>query len=351
MAPIPKTQKAISFNKANGPLEIVDIPVPEPESDELLVKLSYSGACHSDLHAWKADWPFPFQYPLIGGHEGSGYVAKVGSDVSSFKVGEAVGVKWVNGTCLDCRFCNQGADGNCPKARYSGFTHDGTFQQYCTVKAAHAAKIPEGVDLAEVAPILCAGITVYKAIKSSNARPGESIVITGAGGGLGSLAVQYAKALGYVVIGIDSGEEKKKLFKEAGGDYFVDFKTDDIVKKVIESTPGQEGANAVIHVAVAEKAIESSLEYVRPTGTIVLVGLPADAVTHSPVFTHVLRAITIKGSLVGNREDTVEALSFVQRGLVKCHIKIVPPSELTNVYKLMEEGKIAGRYVLDLSKF
>lgn len=351
MTSIPKTQKAIVFEKAKGPLLTRDVPVPVPEPDEVLVKLLYSGACHSDLHAWKADWPFPFQYPLIGGHEGTGHVAAVGSNVKGFKIGEAVGVKWVNGTCLDCSFCLQGADGNCPGARYSGFTHPGTFQQYCTVKAAHAARIPDGIDLAEVAPILCAGITVYKALKRSDAIAGDTVVITGAGGGLGSLAVQYAKALGLVVIGIDSGDAKRELFEKLGGDVFVDFKTDDIVKKVIANTPNNEGAPAVVHVAVAEKAIETSLDYVRATGTIVLVGLPADAVTHSPVFGQVLRAVTIRGSLVGNRLDTVEALEFVRRGLVRCPIKIVPASELTNVYTLMEEGKIAGRYVLDLTKF
>lgn len=351
MTPIPKTQKAILFDKASGPLFIRDIPVPTPEADEVLVQLLYSGACHSDLHAWKADWPFSVEYPLIGGHEGTGYVAAVGSDVKGYNVGDAVGVKWVNGTCLDCNFCLQGADGNCSQARYSGFTHPGTFQQYCTVKAAHAARIPEGVDLAEVAPILCAGITVYKALKRSDAKAGETVVITGAGGGLGSLAVQYAKALGLIVIGIDSGDAKRDLFEKLGGDVFIDFKTDDVAKKVIANTPNNEGAPAVIHVAVAEKAIELSLEYVRATGTIVLVGLPADAVTHSPVFSHVLRAITIRGSLVGNRLDTVEALEFVRRGLVRCPIKIVPASELTQVYTLMEEGKIAGRYVLDLTKF
>lgn len=350
MAPIPKTQRAIVIEEPKGPLLLKEIPVPVPESDELLVNVLYSGACHSDLHAWKCDWPFTTKFPLIGGHEGSGYVVGKGENVHSFEIGDRVGVKWVNGTCLDCRFCLQGHDGNCPKARYSGFTHDGTFQQYCTVKAAHAAHIADEIDLAEVAPILCAGITVYKAIKRSDAKAGETIVITGAGGGLGSLAVQYAKAMGFRVIGIDSGDAKSKLFSELGGDVFVDFKTDDITAKVIANTPNNEGADAVIHVAVAEKAIEASLAYIRATGTIVLVGLPADAVTHSPVFAHVLRTITIRGSLVGNREDTREALDFVRRGLVKCPIKIVGMSELSKVYELMEAGQIAGRYVLDTSK-
>lgn len=351
MAPIPKVQRAMVVEVAKGPITLrEDWPVPTAGSDELLVNVLYSGACHSDLHAWKCDWPFTTKFPLIGGHEGTGVVAAVGENVNGWKVGDKVGVKWVNGTCLDCRFCLQGHDGLCQGARYSGFTHDGTFQQYCTVKAAHAARIDDGIDLAEVAPILCAGITVYKAIKKSDAKAGETIVITGAGGGLGSLAVQYAKAMGFRVIGVDTGDAKAKLFQELKGDVFVDFMKDDVAQKVMANTPNGEGAEAVIHVAVAEKAIEASLNYIRASGTIVLVGLPADAVLKSPVFPHVLRAITVRGSLVGNREDTHEALEFVKRGLVRCPIKIVGMSELPHVYELLESGQIAGRYVLDTSK-
>lgn len=349
MSPIPKTQKAMVIDKPNAPLQYRDVPVPAPKNDELLVHVQYSGACHSDLHAWKADWPFPTPFPLIGGHEGTGVVVAKGEGATNFEIGDKVGVKWINGTCLDCRFCLQGAEGNCPKGSYSGFTTPGTFQQYTTVKAAHAARIPEGVDMAMAAPILCAGVTVYKALKRSDAKAGESVVITGAGGGLGSLAVQYAHAMGFRVIGIDTGDAKRDLVLKSGGEVFVDFMKDDVTKKVLEATDG-EGPQAVIHVAVSEKAVETSLEYVRATGTIVLVGLPADAVVHSPVFPHVIRAITIRGSLVGNREDTVEAMDFVRRGLVKTPIKIVGLTELPHVYELMEKGQIAGRYVLDTSK-
>lgn len=351
MAPIPKTQKAMVAESANGPLVLKDIDVPVPASDEVLVNVLYSGACHSDLHAWKADWSsFPLEFPLIGGHEGSGHVAAVGENVTGFQVGDRVGIKFVNGTCLSCRFCLQNHDGLCKSARFSGFTFPGTFQQYALVKAAHAAHIPEGVDLAVAAPILCAGITVYKALKQSDARAGETVVITGAGGGLGTLAVQYAKAMGFRVIGVDTGEAKAKLFSELGGDVFVDFVTDDVTEKIMAETPNGEGADAVVHVAVSPKAANASLNYIRSSGTIVMVGLPADAVLESPVFNHVLRQITVRGSLVGNREDTAEALEFVRRGLVKTPIKIVGMSELEHVYELMEQGKIVGRYVLDTYK-
>ncbi|KAF5092131.1 hypothetical protein D0Z03_003031 [Geotrichum reessii] len=350
MSPIPKTQKAVVFETSGGPLLYkTDYPVPTPASDEILVNVKYSGVCHTDLHAWKGDWPLGTKLPLVGGHEGAGVVVAKGENVTNFEIGDYAGIKWLNGSCLGCEFCLKGAESNCAGAILSGYTHDGSFQEYATAKAVHAAKIPQGTDLAEIAPILCAGITVYKALKVADISPGEWVAITGAGGGLGSLAIQYAKAMGFRVIGIDTGDAKAELCKSLGAEAFVDFlTTKDIVKDIVDATNG--GPHAVIHVAVAEKAITVSTDYVRATGTIVLVGLPAGAFAKSEVFSHVVKSINIKGSYVGNRADTAEALDFFARGLVKSPIKIVGLSELENVYKLMEEGKIVGRYVLDTSK-
>ncbi|KAF5096288.1 hypothetical protein D0Z03_001656 [Geotrichum reessii] len=350
MAPIPKTQKAVVFETSGGPLLYkTDYPVPTPASDEILVNVKYSGVCHTDLHAWKGDWPLGTKLPLVGGHEGAGVVVAKGENVTNFEIGDFAGIKWLNGSCLGCEFCLKGAESNCSDAILSGYTHDGSFQEYATAKAVHAAKIPQGTNLAEVAPILCAGITVYKALKVSDAKPGDWVAITGAGGGLGSLAVQYAKAMGFRVIGIDTGDAKAQLVKELGGEGFIDFlTTKDIVEEARQITNG--GPHAVIHVAVSEKAIGVSTEYVRPTGTIVLVGLPAGAVAKSEVFSHVIKTINIKGSYVGNRADSAEAIDFFTRGLVHSPIKIVGLSELEHVYELMEKGQIVGRYVLDTSK-
>ncbi|KAF5094261.1 hypothetical protein D0Z00_003628 [Geotrichum galactomycetum] len=350
MSPIPKTQKAVVFETNGGPLLYkTDFPVPTPASDEILVHVKYSGVCHTDLHAWKGDWPLDTKLPLVGGHEGAGVVVAKGENVNNFEIGDYAGIKWLNGSCLGCEFCLKGAESNCAGAILSGYTHDGSFQEYATAKAVHAAKIPQGTDLAEIAPILCAGITVYKALKVADVAPGEWVAITGAGGGLGSLAIQYARAMGYRVIGIDTGDAKAELCKSLGAEAFVDFlTTKDIVKDIVDATNG--GPHAVIHVAVAEKAITVSTDYVRATGTIVLVGLPAGAFAKSEVFSHVVKSINIKGSYVGNRADTAEALDFFARGLVKSPIKIVGLSELEHVYELMEKGQIVGRYVLDTSK-
>ena len=349
MSPIPKTQKAIIFETSGGPLLYKDIPVPTPASDEILVNVKFSGVCHTDLHAWKGDWPLGTKLPLVGGHEGAGVVVAKGENVTNFEIGDNAGIKWLNGSCLGCEFCLKGAESNCAKAILSGYTHDGSFQQYATAKAVHAAKIPQGTDLAQIAPVLCAGITVYKALKVSEAVPGNWVAITGAGGGLGSLAIQYAKAMGFRVLGIDTGDSKAKLCEELGAEAFVDFaKTKDLVADVTKVTGG--GPHAVIHVAVAERAITQSTEYIRPTGVIVLVGLPAGAYSKSEVFSQVVKSYSIKGSYVGNRADSAEAIDFFTRGLVKTPIKVVGLSELPEVYELMQKGAIVGRYVVDTAK-
>ncbi|CCD26390.1 alcohol dehydrogenase ADH3 NDAI_0H02160 [Naumovozyma dairenensis CBS 421] len=346
---IPKTQKAVVFYENGGPLHYKDIPVPKPKANEILINVKYSGVCHTDLHAWKGDWPLPTKLPLVGGHEGSGVVMQVGENVKGWKVGDLAGIKWLNGSCMACELCETGNESNCEHADLSGYTHDGSFQQYATADAVQAARIPEGTNLAEVAPILCAGITVYKALKEADLKAGQWVCISGAAGGLGSLAVQYAKAMGYRVIGIDGGKAKEELFKSMGGEVFIDFtKSKDMVKDIQEATKG--GPQGVINVSVSEAAISLSTQYVRPTGTVVLVGLPAHAYVKSEVFSHVVKSINIKGSYVGNRADTREALDFFARGLIKSPIKIVGLSELPKVYDLMEKGQILGRYVVDTSK-
>lgn len=346
---IPSTQKAVIFETNGGPLEYKDIAVPKPKPNEILVNVKYSGVCHTDLHAWKGDWPLPTKLPLVGGHEGAGVVVAVGDAVTNFKVGDLAGVKWLNGSCQSCEYCEQGNESNCAQADLSGYTHDGSFQQYATADAIQAAKIPAGTDLIGVSPILCAGVTVYKALKSANLQQGDWVAVSGAGGGLGTLAVQYAKAMGFRVVGIDGGADKGAKIKELGAEAFVDFtQTNDLVGSVQEVTNG--GPHGVINVSVSPKAMQASVEYVRPTGSVVLVGLPADAVVSTDVFTHVIKSIKIVGSYVGNRADTREAVEFFNRGLVASPIKVVGLSQLPDVYKLMEQGKIVGRYVLDTEK-
>lgn len=345
---IPTTQKAVVFETSGGPLLYKEIAVPKPRPNELLINVKFSGVCHTDLHAWKGDWPLPTKLPLVGGHEGAGVVVGMGESVTGWKLGDYAGIKWLNGSCQTCEYCESGHESNCATADLSGYTHDGSFQQYATADALQAAKIPGGTDLAKVAPILCAGITVYKALKTANLKAGNWVAISGAGGGLGSLAIQYAKAMGYLVVAIDGGADKADLTKLLGADEYVDFtKEKDLSKKVIELTNG--GAHGVINVSVSPAAISQSTEYVRPIGTVVLVGLPAGAEIKMPVIDAVIKSVTIAGSYVGNRADTREAIDFFARGLVHSPIKLAGLSELPRIFEEMEQGTILGRYVVDTS--
>ncbi|KAF2265733.1 GroES-like protein [Lojkania enalia] len=352
MAQVPTEQWAQVIEKTGGPVQYKKIPVQKPGPDEVLVNIKYSGVCHTDLHAVNGDWPLATKLPLVGGHEGAGVVVAKGELVDDIEIGDHAGVKWLNGSCLACDFCQQSDEPLCAKALLSGYTVDGSFQQYCIAKAAHVARIPKDVPLDAIAPVLCAGITVYKGLKESGARPGQTVAIVGAGGGLGSLAQQYAKAMGLRVIAIDTGDEKKKMcLEQLGSEAFVDFaKSQNVVKDVQAATEDGLGPHAVLLVAVNEKPFQQAAEYVRPRGSVVCIGLPAGAYLKAPVFESVIKMISIKGSYVGNRKDSAEAIDFYRRGLIKAPFKVVGLSELQMVYDKMHRGEIAGRYVLDTSR-
>ncbi|KAF2829202.1 GroES-like protein [Ophiobolus disseminans] len=352
MGEIPTEQWAQVIEQTGGPVDYKKIPVQKPGPDEVLVNIKFSGVCHTDLHAVNGDWPLATKLPLVGGHEGAGIVVAKGDLVTDVEIGDHAGVKWLNGSCLACEFCQSSDEPLCPKPLLSGYTVDGTFQQYCIAKAAHVARIPKHCDLAAIAPILCAGITVYKGLKESGARPGQFVAIVGAGGGLGSLACQYAKAMGLRAIAIDTGDEKRKMCTEQlGAETFVDFATSkNLVADVQKATPDGLGPHAVILVAVNEKPFQQAAEYVRPRGTVICIGLPAGAYLKAPVFESVVKMIRIQGSYVGNRLDSAEAIEFYARGLIKAPFKVVGLSELQMVYDKMRKGDIAGRFVLDTSK-
>lgn len=348
---VPKEQMAQVLTNDGKTLEYKKIPVPTPGPDEVLINVKYSGVCHTDLHAKNGDWPLDRKMPLIGGHEGAGVVVGRGELAKEVEMGSLAGIKWLNGSCLQCSFCQNADEPLCPKALLSGYTVDGSFQQYAVAKAAHVAHIPKGTDLAAVAPVLCAGITVYKGLKESGVRPGETVAIVGAGGGLGSLAIQYAKAMGLHVIAIDGGQEKADLTKKLGAYKYVDFQSSkSLVDDVKADTEDNMGPHGVLLLAPFEKPFQQASEYVRPRGTIVAIGLPAGAYLKAPVFDTVVKMITIKGSYVGNRRDTTEAIDFFTRGLIKAPFKIMGLSQLSEIFEKMERGEIAGRIVVDTEK-
>ncbi|KAI0034450.1 GroES-like protein [Vararia minispora EC-137] len=351
---IPKVQTAAVVPKAGAALEIrTDHPVKQPDElapGECLVKLDVSGVCHTDLHAAKGDWPVPPRVPLIGGHEGVGHIVAIGRNTidSPVKIGDRVGIKWLADSCLMCEQCRKGLEQCCSKAKLSGYTVDGTFAQYVVSYTAHVTPIPDGIDSAEAASILCAGVTTYRAIKYSNTNAGDWIVLPGAGGGLGHLAVQYAVNRGLRVVAIDTGADKKQLVEQLGAEVWIDFKeSKDIVADIKAATDGL-GAHAAVVTTASSTGYEQAIDYLRAGGTLVAVGLPGTATLNASIFFTVFKGLQIVGSYVGNRQDAVEAMDIAAQGKVKCHFATKPLSALKDVYEGLEAGKIAGRIVLQM---
>ena len=337
------TMKAAVVKQFGKPLVIEDVPVPQPGPGEVLVKVKACGVCHTDLHAASGDWPVKPVPPFIPGHEAAGIVAALGPGVKNLKVGDAVGVAWLHDACMSCEYCETGWETLCEHQHNTGYSVNGGFAEYVIASAAFAARLPATIDFAAVAPILCAGVTTYKGLKETDARPGEWVAISGVGG-LGHVAIQYAKAMGLKVAAVDIAEDKLKLAREAGADLAVNALAKDAVDKVLTATGG--GAHGVLVTAVSTAAFAQALKLVRRKGTVSLVGLPPGEFP-TPIFDVVLKRITVRGSIVGTRRDLDEAIAFAADGKVKAEVTKVPLSQINDVFERMNAGKIDGRMVLD----
>ncbi|NPV19676.1 alcohol dehydrogenase AdhP [Bradyrhizobium aeschynomenes] len=340
-----QTMKAAIVKAFGKPLVIEDVPVPVPGPGELLVKLKACGVCHTDLHAASGDWPVKPVPPFIPGHEAAGIVASLGAGVTDFKVGDAVGVAWLHDACLRCEYCETGWETLCEHQHNTGYSVNGGFAEYVIASAAFAARLPANVNFAKIAPILCAGVTTYKGLKETDTRPGEWVVISGVGG-LGHVAIQYAKAMGLKPLGIDIAEDKLKLALEAGAEHAVNALDKDAVERVIAITGG--GAHGVLVTAVSTPAFAQALHMVRRKGTVSLVGLPPGEFP-TPIFDVVLKRITVRGSIVGTRRDLDEAIAFAAEGKVTAEVTTAPLSEINTIFDRMKAGKIDGRVVLDFT--
>jgi propanol-preferring alcohol dehydrogenase len=348
---IPQTQKVAIVAASGAKVQVKDHPVKSPEDlapGECLLKMHCTGVCHTDLHAARGDWPVKPMTPLIGGHEGVGEIVAIGKNTSKspVKLGQRVGVKWIADSCFNCEQCRKGHEQNCASVKLSGYTVDGTFSQYLVSYVHSVTPIPDALDSNAAASILCAGVTVYRALKYSQTSPGDWVVIPGAGGGLGHLAVQYAKYMGRRVIAIDGGEEKHKLCIALGADIWIDFtKSKDIVGDIKKATEGL-GAHAAVVTTASSSGYTQAIDYLRHNGHLMAVGLPGEAKLDASIFFVVFKGITIHGSYVGNRQDAVEAIEIAGSGAVKCHYQTKKLSDIATVYDEMIKGEIAGRIVL-----
>ena len=333
--------KAAVVNQFKEKLEVKQVERPTPGVGEVLIKMEACGVCHTDLHAAHGDWPVKPKLPVIPGHEGVGLVHEVGEGVTSLEIGDRVGIPWLFKACGECEYCLSGQETLCLDQLNGGYSADGAFAEYCVAPADYVARIPDGVDPVEVAPILCAGVTTYKALKVSGAKPGDWVAIYGIGG-LGHVALQYAKAMGLKVVAVDIQDEKLELARELNADFTINSLKVDPVKTMQEEFGG---VQAAISVAVTKTAFEQAYHSVKRGGSVVLVGLP-NAEIPVPIFDTVLNGVSVKGSIVGTRKDMQEALQFAADGKVKAIISTAKLDEINDVFDRMEKGQINGRVVL-----
>lgn len=347
-----KTMKAAVVKEFGKPLVIQEVPIPEPRDGEVLVKIEACGVCHTDLHAVDGDWPVkPNLKALNGGgfipgHEGVGFVVKVGKGVTHIKEGDAVGIPWLYSACGHCEHCMAGWETLCEKQDNGGYSVNGGFAEYAIADANYVGILQKDVNFLNIAPILCAGVTVYKGLKVTEARPGQWVAISGIGG-LGHLAVQYAKAMGLNVAAIDVSDEKLELAKKYGAQVVANAKTlgeQGTINKIIEETNG--GTHGVLVTAVHPVAFKQALGVVRRGGTVSMNGLPPGEFPVN-IFNMILNGVTVRGSIVGTRLDLQEAIRFAEEQKVHAHVAPAKLEDINEIFSRMKEGKIDGRMVLN----
>ncbi len=338
---MPDTMKAAVVHAFGQPLSIEEVPIPTPGPGQALVKVAACGVCHTDLHAAQGDWPAKPSLPFIPGHEGVGTVASVGPGVRAVREGDRVGVPWLYTACGHCEYCVTGWETVCPEQKNTGYSVNGGYAEYILADAQYVGHLPKGVGFAEGAPLLCAGVTVYKGLKETEARPGQWVVISGIGG-LGHMAVQYARAMGLHVAAVDVADGKLALARRLGAELTINARQEDPVARVANELGG---AHAVLVTAVSPQAFSQAVGMVRRRGTVVLVGLPpGDFTAH--IFDVVLKRLTIRGSIVGSRADLAEALQFGAEGKVRTTFTQAPLESINDIFARMKSGELEGRVVL-----
>jgi propanol-preferring alcohol dehydrogenase len=333
--------KAAVVRKFGEPLVIEDRPVPEPGPGQITVRMEASGLCHTDIHAANGDWPVKPTPPFVPGHEGVGTVAAVGAGVTGLTEGEMVAVPWLGYACGTCKYCLTGWETLCLSQQNSGYSVDGGYAEYFLAEAAFAAKVPAGVNPFEAAPLTCAGVTTFKAVKVGNVRPGDLVAISGIGG-LGHLALQYAKIFGGTVAAIDITDEKLQLAKELGADFVIDARTEDPAS-VLQA---HGGADVAVGLAVSDKSFAAAYAGLRRGGRLVLVALPADGTLSIPVFDTVLNGKSVIGSIVGTRADLIDVFALHAAGRTRVIYETRPLAGVNEAIAEVIQGKARARLVL-----
>lgn len=334
--------KAAVVREFGAPLVLEDRPMPEPGPGQVSIRMLASGLCHTDIHAANGDWPVKPTPPFVPGHEGVGTVHAVGAGVTSPNVGDLVAVPWLGFACGECKHCRTGWETLCLRQQNTGYSVDGGFAEYFLADAAFAAPVPAGISPFDAAPLTCAGVTTYKAIKVGDVRPADLVAISGVGG-LGHLAIQYAKIFGGTVAAIDVTDEKLELAKELGADFVIDARTEDPAQ-VLQA---QGGADVAIGLAVDDKSFATAYAGLRRGGRLVLVALPAAGTLSIPVFDTVLAGISVIGSIVGTRADLADVFTLHTLGRTRVIYEARNLAEVNNSIDDVLHGRAKARIVLE----
>jgi propanol-preferring alcohol dehydrogenase len=335
--------RAAVVTSFDQPLEVREVPVPDLGAGQVLVRIEASGVCHTDIHAARGDWPVKPEPPFVPGHEGVGVVEAVGAGVDATRLGQRVAIPWLGSACGTCEHCVSGWETLCELQRNSGYSVDGAYAEYAVAEAAYVVPVPDGVSSFDAAPLTCAGVTTYKAVKVSGARSSDLVAVFGIGG-LGHLAVQYARIAGAEVVAVDVEAAKLDLARELGAAHVVNAREDDPVAAV----QALGGADVAIALAVSPASMRQAFDSLKRGGRLVLVALPRDNDLQLPIFETVLKGITVIGSIVGTRRDLAEVFELHARGRTRV---VAEGRKLDDVNACFDEvlaGTVPARLVLEL---
>ncbi len=339
----PATYRAAVVHKFHEPLKIDEVPARELEPGQIRVKIEASGLCHTDIHAANGDWPVKPTPPFVPGHEGVGRVVELGPGVTEVAKGDRVAMPWLGYACGVCDYCVSGWETLCLEQKNMGYSIDGGFGEYATAYAHYVVKVPDGIDPLDAAPLTCAGVTTYKAVKVAGTRSSDLVAVFGVGG-LGHLAIQYAAIAGGRVIAVDLIDEKLELARELGAEFTVNATEKDPVVEI----QALGGADQAIALAVSPRAFEQAYGSLRRGGKLVFVALPADNDVTIPIFETVLNGITIIGSIVGTRTDVREVFELHAAGKTHVTREVRPLDQVNESIADVEAGHVTARIVFQL---
>lgn len=335
--------KAVQISKPGGNFEIVERPIPEPGRDQVRIRVEACGVCHSDVLVKEGLWP-GLPYPRVPGHEIAGKIDAIGADVTLWKPGQRVGVGWHGGHCFECEPCRRGDFVNCTTEKITALHFDGGYAEYMIVGSEAVASMPDDLRSEEAAPLLCAGITVFNAMRRSSAKAGDLVAVQGIGG-LGHLGVQYARQMGFRTVAIGRGADKEALAKKLGAHEYLDSAT-------VE--PGKElrklgGATVILATAPDSKAMSALVDGLGPNGTLLVVGVGPDPITVAPgqlIFGNK----AMKGWASGTARDSEDTLQFSVLSGVRPMIERYPLAKVAEAYDQMISGRARFRVVLTMGR-